>query len=172
MPPSGAQAGTLARPHTHAGASAHASHAEYIGTVRFQGVGFMICVYLFFRNIALRSGNRNHSINRRGGARSGGGRSAMPFGIERAAFLTARGGARGRASKSAGPVHKRAHWRVCTRTPARLHTHLALKTPAPSCSGPGVHNLRVFYSSATQRKAATPRCLRCSHTSESNSVLE
>ena len=28
VPPSGAQAGTLARPHTHASTSAHASHAE------------------------------------------------------------------------------------------------------------------------------------------------
>ena len=162
----------MARPYTHAGTAARASHAEDIVTVLFQGLGFIICVYSFFRNIALRSGNRNRSINRRGGARSGGGRSAMPFGPEHAAYLTARGGARGRASKSAGPVHKRAHWRVCTRTPARLHTHLALKTPAPSCSGPGVHNLRVFYSSATQRKAATPRCLRCRHTSESKSAME
>ena len=125
MPPSGAQAGTLARPHTHAGASAHASHAEYIGTVLFQGVGFMICVYLFFRNIALRSGNRNHSINRRGGARSGGGRSAMPCGAEHAAHWTARGGARGRASKSAGPVHKQAL--------ARLHTHAGTSAHA-SCA--------------------------------------
>ena len=47
-----AQAGTLARPYTHAGTSAHASHAEDIGTVRIQGLGFMVCVYLFFRNVA------------------------------------------------------------------------------------------------------------------------
>ena len=66
----GSQAGTLARSYTHAGTSVHATRAEDIGAVLFQGVGFMTCVYLSFRNIALWSGNRNRSINRRGGARS------------------------------------------------------------------------------------------------------
>ena len=42
----------MASPYTHAGTSAHASHAEDIGTVRFQGLGVMVCVYLFFRNVA------------------------------------------------------------------------------------------------------------------------
>ena len=45
-----------------------------------------------------------------------------------AALFDRQGGARGRASKSAGPVHKQAHWRVRTRTAARLHTPLAPKT--------------------------------------------
>ena len=47
-----AQPRTLARPYTHAGTSAHASHAEDIGPVLFQGLGFMVCVYLFLRNVA------------------------------------------------------------------------------------------------------------------------
>ena len=66
----GAQVGTLARPDRHAGTPAHASHTEDTGAVLFQGLGFMICVYLSFRNIAQRSGNRIRSINRRGGARA------------------------------------------------------------------------------------------------------
>ena len=41
----GAQAGTLARPHTHTGASAHASHAEDIDSNLNHGLGFVICVY-------------------------------------------------------------------------------------------------------------------------------
>ena len=48
----GSLAGTLARPYTHAGTSAHAPHAEDIDSNLFQGLGFMVCVYLFFRNVA------------------------------------------------------------------------------------------------------------------------
>ena len=44
--------GSLARPYTLAGTSAHASHAEDIGAVLVQGLRFMVCVYLFFRNVA------------------------------------------------------------------------------------------------------------------------
>ena len=41
----GSQAGALPSPYTHAGTPTHASHAEDIGTVLFQGLGFMICEY-------------------------------------------------------------------------------------------------------------------------------
>ena len=44
----GAQAGTLARPCTHAGTSAHSSHAEDINSNLFQCMGFMVCAYLLF----------------------------------------------------------------------------------------------------------------------------
>ena len=99
----GAQSGTPARPYTHAGKPAHASHAEDISTVLSQGLGFMTC------NIAVRSGNRIRSINRRGGHALGGRESAIPFVAEHAAHLTARGGARGRASIICRRAHKQAH---------------------------------------------------------------
>ena len=60
----------------------------------------------------------------------GGGESAMPFGAAHAESLSARWGSRGRASKSAGTVHKQAHWRVRTGTPACPHTRLTPKAPA------------------------------------------
>ena len=63
-PPGGERAGVphclLARStsrHTDASVharrtSAHASHAEDNDSNLFQGLGFMVCVYLFFRNVA------------------------------------------------------------------------------------------------------------------------
>ena len=73
----GAEAGKLPHPHTHAGTSTHASHAEDMNVNLFHGLRFLICVYF----ILLRhSANRNHSANRRGVRACGGGELAMPFG--------------------------------------------------------------------------------------------
>ena len=41
----GAEAGKLPRPHTHAGTSTHASHAEDMSVNLFHGLRFLICVY-------------------------------------------------------------------------------------------------------------------------------
>ena len=124
-----AQAGTLARPYTHAGTPAHASHAEDIGTVLFQGVGFMICVYLSFRSIALRSGNRNRSINRRGGARARWGWVGNAIWCRACILSECQGGeragvppslpARCTSRHTGASAHARRH--VCTRLARRIH---------------------------------------------------
>ena len=100
----------------------------------FHGLMFLICVYLFFRNIAQGSGNLKHSISRRGVRALGGGEAAMPFGAAHAAYLSARGGARGRASLPTGTEHKHAHWRVRTRAPARPATPRTQKIATTTCT--------------------------------------
>ena len=49
-------------------------------------------------------------------------------------------------------MHKQVQWRVRTRTPARPHTPRTPKTSTPSCSGPGVRELRVPQHGAMQRQ--------------------
>ena len=152
----GVQSGTLARPYTHAGTSAYAPHADDIDSNLFQGLGFMVCVYLFLRNIAQRSGNRNRSIHRRGGARSRWGWVSSAIWYRECSLFVRQGGsaraclyclpARHTSRHTGEAVHARRHAR--TRFARRRHRH----RPVP---GPGVHGLRVFVlpqRSARQRQ--------------------